>query len=139
MQTSNSLQSSKTELTLEIDSFDKPKELVEVAAWSQLILNLLYLKPGTYPSLPDMGIGIEEYQYDFIDDIAEELTSKITSQQKQYLPDVPLTGVTVNSRIVGQIEALVIQLFFTTGSKMVASAVAIDTSQRNFLTFDVSW
>jgi hypothetical protein len=37
------LESNKKELTLDIDSFNKPKELSDVEAWSQLMLNLIFL------------------------------------------------------------------------------------------------
>ena len=48
----------KAELKLEINAFDNPTRLNDLKAWSQLLLNLLFLRPGTYPSQPEMGIDI---------------------------------------------------------------------------------
>ena len=136
---SNPLESSKTETSLQINSFDKPKELSSVAAWSQLLLNLIFLKPGTYPSLPTMGVGIEDYQYEFLEDAISELSAKITDQQQTFLPDVPLSGVQISKMEENGIPILIIQLFFTIDSGVTSSAVAINISKRNFLDFEVSW
>ena len=139
MLTSSPLESSKNEASLQINSFDKPEELTDVKAWSQLILNLIFLKPCTYPSLPEMGVGIENYQYEFLEDTVNELSTKITEQQKTYLPDVPLSGIQISKMDHNGEPILVIQLIFNTESGAVSSAVAINVSKRNFLNFDVSW
>ena len=136
---SDPLESSKTETALQINSFDKPDELNDVKAWSQLLLNLIFLKPGTYPSLPEMGVGIEDYQYDFLEEAVSELSTQITTQQQTYLPDVPLSGVQISKMEQSGQPILVIQLFFSTESGDTSSAIAINTSSRNFLDFEVSW
>ncbi len=139
MITIDALESQKTETSLEINSFDKPKELTEVEAWSQLLLNLIFLKPGTYPSMPEMGVGIENYQYDFLEEAVEELSTAITSQQQLFLPDVPLAGVQIaKTERQGQ-PILIIQLFFNIEKEMTSTAIAINLSKRNFLDFEVSW
>ena len=139
MLTSGPLESNKAETTLEINSFDKPKELSGLAAWSQLMLNLIFLKPGTYPSIPQMGIGIENYQYEFMDDTIAELSAAITSQQQTYLPEVPLAGVQIGKVIQNGQPILIIQMLFNDASGTVSSAIAINTTKRNFLDFEVSW
>lgn len=139
MVVSNPLESSKKETLMDINSFDKPSELSGVSAWSQLLLNLIFLKPGTYPSLPKMGIGIEDYQYDFMEDTMSELSTKITEQQKQYLPDVPLNSVQISKIEKNGQPILIIQLFFNVESGPASSAVAFNVSKRNFLDFEVSW
>lgn len=139
MVSSDTLDSNKKETSLQINSFDKPNELTGVAAWSQLMLNLIFLKPGTYPSLPEMGVGIEDYQYDFFEEAVEALSSAITEQQKVFLPDVPLSGIKISKLEKNGQPILVIQLFFDTNDGVETSAIAINTSKRNFLDFDVSW
>lgn len=139
MVSSDTLDSNKKETSLQINSFDKPNELTGVAAWSQLMLNLIFLKPGTYPSLPEMGVGIEDYQYDFFEEAVEALSSAITEQQKVFLPDVPLSGIKISKLDKNGQPILVIQLFFDTNDGVETSAIAINTSKRNFLDFDVSW
>ena len=139
MVTSGNTESKKSEPVLEINSFDKPKELSGVNAWSQMMTNLLFLKPGSYPSIPEMGIGIEDYQYEFTDTAISELSAKITTQQQKYLPDIPLSDVQIiKTEHQGQ-PILLIQLIFNDDSGPVSSAIALNTSKRNFLDFEVSW
>lgn len=141
MQTPNSMECLKKELSLEINSFDKPKELDHVNAWSQLLLNLIFLKPGTYPSIPNMGVGIEDYQYDFLEEAVAELSAKIVEQQKMYLPDVPLKGVNVTNIEQDGHPILIIQLSFILDEspKVANTAIAVNLSPRHFLDFEVSW
>ena len=139
MQTTGPLESSKSELTLEINSFDKPKELTSVGAWSQLILNMMFIRPGTYPSMPGLGIGIEDYQYEFLDSAIDELSAAITNQQKTYLPEIPLSAVQVSKIEKNGQPILIIQLFFDVESGATNSAIALNVSKRNFLDFEVSW
>ena len=139
LQNSGSLESSKTELRLALNSFEKPDELSDVSAWSQLLLNLIFLKPGTYPSIPGMGVGIENYQYDFLDDAIDQLTAAIVTQQQTYLPDIPLASVQISKVLHSGSQILVIHMMFNAPSITKDTAIAINTSKRNFLDFDVSW
>ena len=133
-------ESDKTELAIQINSFDKPTELNDVNAWSQLMLNLIFLKPGTYPSMPEMGVGIEDYQYDFLEEAVEELAAKINEQQSTYLPDIPLAGTQISKIDNNGHPVLLIKLFFNAPSgKTVASAIAINAESRKFIDFEISW
>ncbi len=137
MLTSDGLQSEKKEVTLEINAFDKPKELSQVEAWSQLLLNLIFLRPGTYPSMPEMGVGIEDYQFDFLEDAIEELTAAITAQQKTYLSDIPLNGINCSQIEHKGAPVLLIQFVFNVEDQLKTSAIAINTSSRKFLDFEM--
>lgn len=137
---SGALESDKVELSLEIDSFDRPKELTKAQAWSQLILNLIFLKKGTYPSLPTLGIDIRQYDYEFMDTACERLQAEIADQQATFLPEVPLVGVMVTSSDYRGQPIMLVQLQFQVDNNTTEStAIAINTSSRNFLDFDVSW
>lgn len=53
------------------------------------ILTLLFMKPGSYPSIPHLGIHIQDYLYQFFDDInTSELTSMIAAQCEEFIPSV---------------------------------------------------
>ena len=85
------LECDKLELQLGINSFDNPTQLSELKAWSQLMLNLIFLEKGTYPSLPDMGVGIQNYEYgirnydfELLQKIADINNLEIIIQDKNY-------------------------------------------------------
>lgn len=137
---SGALESDKKELSLEIDSFDRPKELTKAQAWSQLILNVIFLKKGTYPSLPELGIDIRQYDYEFMDTACARLQEEIAEQHATFLPEVPLVGVMVSSTDFRGQPIMLVQMQFQIDRNTVENtAIAINTSSRNFLDFDVSW
>lgn len=142
LDTIGKLESNKKELQLGINSFDNPTELTGVKAWSQLMLQLIFLMPGTYPSMPEMGVGIENYQFEFIDDVVHTLSTSIMEQQRTYLSDIPLTSVTVEPSTINGETVLFIYLTFTKGDgSSEATVIAVNSSptSRNFLNFAISW
>lgn len=72
-----------------VDSFNNPKVLSEAETIKNNILTLLFMRKGSYPSIPELGIGIQDYLYQFFDDIdTEDLTHKIASQCTEFIPSV---------------------------------------------------
>ena len=133
----------KKELQLSINSFDNPTELSGPEAWAQLILQLLFLEPGSYPTYPDMGIGLENYQFDYLDDVIRKLSADIIDQQSKYLPDIPLVDVSLEPRDYNGEKILMIYLTFNSDmngndDRQVIAINATPTS-RHFLDFEVSW
>lgn len=135
------LESSKIELQLSINAFDNPTELTGIKAWSQLILQLIFLEPGTIPSYPEMGIGIRNFESEFLDDAIAELNARIINQKNLYLKDVPLSGVTTVKREINGESVLLVQLTFSVSGQNQNSVIAINATpeSKHFLDFDVSW
>ena len=71
------LEANKKELGLSTNVFNKATEYQGKTAWFQLILNLIFLRPGTYPSIPNMGVGLQDYEYEYIDDVKDNIRNKI--------------------------------------------------------------
>lgn len=72
-----------------IDNFNKPKTLNESQTLVNNILMLLFMKPGTYPSLPKLGIYIQQYLYMFFDEInVDVIKAKIAAQCEEFLPNI---------------------------------------------------
>lgn len=64
-----------------LNSFQKAKYKNETETVAASILNLLFGKPGYFPSMPTLGINIQSYMYSFWDDIhPEAIKSKIARQ-----------------------------------------------------------
>ena len=72
-----------------LDNFDKPKVLNQTESMENDILNLLFMRPGQFPSLPYLGIDISQYLYMHFDDINTDFIKKeIASQCTDFLPYV---------------------------------------------------
>lgn len=128
----------KKELLLSLNLFQKPAEMIGKDAWARLALNLLFLRKGTYPSAPVMGVGIQDYDYEFLDEIRGPLQEEIQSQMSTYLPNLPLTEVTVDSVDYEGQPILVVGLAFNDDGQISYTAVAARITNK-LIDFEISW
>lgn len=79
------------DLTFGVNDFNEPKLSSEIETIKNVLLFVLFSRPGQYPSLPSIGMDIEQYLYSFYDDLDEDdLKSQIISQCEllgQYIDD----------------------------------------------------
>lgn len=132
------LEANKKELGLSTNVFNKATEYQGKTAWFQLILNLIFLRPGTYPSIPNMGVGLQDYEYEYIDDVKDNIRNKIEEQVKLFLPDVPLASVEVSSVDYEGKTILLIVISLDDNGQIVTGAVASEITNR-LIDFDISW
>ena len=71
--------------TLDVDSSHKPKIISSFELCINSILMLLFMKPGQYPSIPELGIDIESYLHEYMDDptITGDIQAKLQDQCNQ--------------------------------------------------------
>jgi hypothetical protein len=63
------------------------------------VKNLLLGAPGNWPFDPDMGIDIEQYQFEFADSTSlNKIKRKVNSQINKYIPSD--SGITTNITLV---------------------------------------
>ncbi len=69
------------DLTFELNEFHKPRIRSELEMIKNIVLFILFSKPGQYPSLPTIGLNIEDRLYSFYNEIDEvELKNEIIKQ-----------------------------------------------------------
>ena len=67
--------------TFEINEFNEPRIRSEVETVKSVILFILFTKPGQYPSIPTLGLDIENLLYSYYDEIDEDdLVNQICNQ-----------------------------------------------------------
>lgn len=132
------LEANKKELGLGINVFNKPMEYQGKTAWFQLILNLMFLRPGTYPSIPVMGIGIQDYEYEYLDDAKDNIQTAIQDQVKTFLPDIPLDNVDIQSIEYNGKTIMLIAITLNENGESVTAAVASEVTNK-LIDFEISW
>ena len=132
------LEANKKELGLSTNVFNKATEYQGKTAWFQLILNLIFLRPGTYPSIPNMGVGLQDYEYEYIDDVKDNIRNKIEEQVNLFLPDVPLSSVEVTSVEYEGKTILLIVISLEDNGQIVTGAVASEVT-NHLIDFEISW
>ena len=76
-----------SEHLLSVNEFNKPKVMTGPYAICYKIIELILMRPGTYPTRPYMGLGlVENYRYTFTDDL-HNLKTDTDEQIKTYLPE----------------------------------------------------
>lgn len=132
------LESSKKELVLGVNVLNKPGERIGPTAWAQLILQLIFLKPGTYPSQPAMGVGIQDYDYEFVEVAVEKLNSVIPAQVAMYLSDIPVDGIIVSTFEYEGRQIMMIQINLIDNNAIVTQVIATEIKNK-IIDFDISW
>lgn len=76
-----------SEYNLSLNEFNRPQVDTGVKAVIDKIIMLIMMKPGTYPTRPNMGVGlVENYRYTFMDDLGR-LKDEVNTQKNIYLPE----------------------------------------------------
>lgn len=70
------------DVLMDVDDYNKPKVISTFEMCVNVILTLLKMKPGQYPSIPELGIDIEKYLHEYADDpdIPNEIKTKLYDQ-----------------------------------------------------------
>lgn len=69
------------DLTFDLNEFGEPKLVSEVGLIKNLVMFILFTKPGQYPSLPMIGLDIESVLYSFYDELdVGDLKKKLVEQ-----------------------------------------------------------
>jgi len=86
----------KNEFFLSIDNFGTVSSYNELTALARLIQRLIIMQPMSYPDDPDMGVGITNYEFEFMDShTIGELNAKIRAQINKYIPNSNIGSVIV--------------------------------------------
>ena len=84
-----------TEYFLGIDEFNHPKVYTDQHATYILLIRLILLEPGTYPTRPNMGVGLVSNYRFAMEDKINELQHNIQDQITEYLPEFSAVKVQV--------------------------------------------
>ena len=90
-----------------------------------------------YPSNPDIGIGIQQYEYQYIDNVIDPLKEDILLQVHTFLPDVPLQSVNISTTEISSKTVLLIYFTFIDNGNIDTSVVA-STKINNIIDFEIS-
>lgn len=86
------------ELDFSLDNFHKQKVFKNSKAYVQMIQRLMFMKKGTYPTIPDMGIDISSYRFAELDTLAAgDLKDLIQYQIDTYIEGAPLENLSIST------------------------------------------
>ena len=81
------------DVLFDTDEMDKPKVISTFEMCVNSILMLLKLKPGQYPSIPELGIDVERYLYEYADD--KTVPNTIKSRLEEQMNVLGYVGINI--------------------------------------------
>ncbi len=103
------------EVLFDFDNFKQPKTLSENETIARQIINLLMMRPGNLPSMPDVGINIEQYLYTLQEDLdSDEIIKQIYTQCGQLMPFISLREVKILIYPYNEVDWLIVYIPFST-------------------------
>jgi hypothetical protein len=84
------------EVKLEVNQFKTSGEYEGMMEKARLIQNLFLMKKGSHPTHPDIGLGIEQYEFERLNDsLIREITVEANEQIQRFIPNNNFTGVNI--------------------------------------------
>ena len=128
------------DVLMDVDSYNKPKVISTFDMCINIILTLLKMKPGQYPSIPELGIDVEQYLHDYADntEIPNEIKTKLYDQCNRLGVVLGLTiDVFIEYSEDNNANALIVKVegndTLTYGSKYPAVIIGITYDKLNRL------
>jgi phage baseplate assembly protein W len=83
----------KSELILAKNIYNTSARREQLEALAQTIQNMMIMETGTYPNQPELGVGIENYEFEFLDSTTlNSLKEKIDNNITKFIP----TNITID-------------------------------------------
>lgn len=125
---------------MDCDAVGKPKVISTFEMCINSILMLLLMKPGQYPSIPELGIDIEQYLHEYSDDntIIQTIKNELNDQCNR----IQVTGIQTDVYIDKTSEgtnALIIEingnerLSYGTASNRVIIGISYDKLDKLYI------
>lgn len=128
------------DVLMDTDSMYKPKVISTFEMCINSILTLLFMKPGQYPSIPDLGIDIESYLHEHSDD--PTILSTIKNSLNDQCNRLQITGIQIEcyfSKTDEGVNALVVsvkgneRLGYGYGDDQVLIGISYDKLNRLYI------
>ena len=85
------------EMDFSLDAFNNQKVYVGAMAYAYKIRNLLFMRPGDIPSIPEAGLNIQSIRFQDMDVLATgELKEKISTQISLYVYDITTDNIDIS-------------------------------------------
>lgn len=108
------------EMDFHLDDFNEQKIYVGALAQAHKIKNLLFMRPGDFPSLPEMGINIQSYRYHALDNILSgKLKEAISDQLTSYVTDVPVENIDISATKYNGFYFLILKITLIESDKQI--------------------
>ena len=122
------------DMDFSLNNFNEQKIYTGAMAYAHKIKNLLFMRPGDFPSMPEMGINIQSIRYQSLDDlVAGELREKLSDQITKYIMSLPVENIEVSAMKANGDYFLILKFTLTETEQIV---YAVQQSKGQLVNFN---
>jgi len=123
--------------TFAVNDYNKPKMLSNKETYVNNIMMLLFGKPGFYPSIPSIGMDIQQYLYKFEDEInVEDIKNKLSIQCKDFLPEIQNGDLDVMKTVYNERMLLIFKLPLIDDTNDCDVVIGVTTNTRGEIVYN---
>ena len=119
----------KTELTFQMDAFNKPLELTKYQAWAQEVITVMMMEPGTLPSSPLCGCGFNAQLMKDVEYLNNTVSAKVNNMVEEYLEEIPFDSISFEEYDIDK-SVILVYINFTTSSMTVQTVVTAMSANK---------
>jgi hypothetical protein len=136
--------------TFEMNDFNEPRLREEAELIKNVVLLILFMKPGQYPSIPHLGMNIQDRLYSYYDEIDESAFARELMDQCQILGTYIQQGsIVIKKMIYRNMPSLIIYIttatdddrivdYNRTRNKINEFYIGISVNELNKLLYNVN-
>lgn len=130
----------KKELSFNINAYSKPMEYSGKGAWTRQILNIIFMTPGTFPSAPEIGLGLTMDTYMDTVWFKENFPAQVKEQVSRYFPEIPFDRLIPKIADVPDSNDIVVKfgLIFNEDSDSMEVVTVAAQKVHNMINFEIS-
>ncbi len=100
------------EMDFKLNNFNEQEIYTGTLAYAHRIKNLLFMKPGDLPTIPEAGLNIQGYRFKAMDDlISGALKENISEQVSAYIIDLPLENIDLSTGYYNNDYFLIVKIY----------------------------
>ena len=100
------------EMDFKLNNFNEQEIYTGTLAYAHRIKNLLFMRPGDFPTMPEMGIYIQGYRFRSMDSLVSgTLRETIANQVSTYVMDLPLENIDISTGYYNNDYFLIIKIY----------------------------
>lgn len=123
-----------------VDDFNRAKVYNETETLKNNILALLFMRPGSYQSIPKLGIGLQDYLYQFFDELdTDALSMQIAAQCQEFIPQIQNGNLKVLKTMDGNTPVLLIVLPTVIEDKATGVAIAVAAKESGLISYNIQF
>lgn len=130
----------KAEYTFNIDEFKLPQKLTSAMALARSVASLLIMEPGTMQDFPDIGIGLKNYQFEYLtQETIATIQETLNENVNKYIPRSGISSIRcfTDAKESKPTATLIVGISISEGADSVRNFFIVTKQKDSNISFEV--